>query len=105
MPNPPNPPDVPNPLHDQLAEGGEMQQEPRGGWRFTDPSEQAAHGAAAPPPPLSQPRRPDPFDVTTRQDEARAALPGDAQNPSHGHRGGGTWVTWAGEVPDAPAHD
>jgi hypothetical protein len=86
-------------LRDQLAEGGEMQQEPRGGWRFGDPREDAAHGAAAPLPPLVLPRRPDPFNVVEPGDEARESFEGDPQNPAHAYPRSGTQGTWDGSIP------
>lgn len=87
-------PTAPVLLHDQLAEGGEMQQAPRGGWRFADPLDEAAHGAAAPPPSLVLPRRADPFQAHAPEDETRAGFEGDPQHPAHGYPGGGTWSTW-----------
>lgn len=96
------PPQPPDRLREQQREGGEMAHDQRGGWRFRDRAEQAAHGAASAMPPLGRPGR-DPYNVAAAPDKERRQFGGDAQRPSHGYAHTGTQGTWSDALGTAGA--
>lgn len=104
-------PDVPEnvrkPRADREREGGEMAHDPRGGWQFSTPADERAHGADAPAPPLALPDEPDPSIRPESTDPERLRFQGDPQYPPQSFAHGGTQGTWdqslgLGPVPEPP---
>ena len=71
-----------------------MTNDPRGGWQFSNPADERAHGADAPPPDLSVPQGHDPSERPEITDEERLRFGGDAQHPPQSFAHGGTQGTW-----------
>ena len=86
--------------HAQLADT-ELVNDPRGGWRFRDPADQAYFGADADQRRLDRP--PDSnVVVPDNVDPQRLAFAGDAQFPPQSYPHSGTQGTWDDSlVPDA----
>jgi hypothetical protein len=89
--------------HEQLADTT-LENDPRGGYRFHDPADQAYFGAdsdgSRPPPPVPE----DPPTEAKEQDPRRLGFAGDAQFPPQSYPRSGTQATWDDSLEPDPRH-
>jgi hypothetical protein len=87
--------------HEQLADT-RLDDDPRGGYRFHAPADQAFFGADADQRHVLEPERDEKATEEKEQDARRLAFPGDAQHPPQSYPRGGTQATWDDRVLPEP---